>query len=172
MGKGKSVNQHILEMGCMAFELECEGVKVPEELQAVMLMNNLLDSWCDTIGGLIVNMESNGSDGLGLDKVGRRLRDMGDEKKIMENTMSYSSKGRAAKRFNRNCFNCGRVGRRSADYEQVIQLLFIETFVLVHVECELRDHVDFSIPVKFDVNLLEPFCAFERLNCFRALKLQ
>lgn len=150
MGEGKSVNQHILEMGCMAFELECEGVKVPEELQAVMLMNSLPDSWRDTIGGLIVNMESDGSDGLGLDKVSRRLRDMRHAKRIMGNTMSYSSKGRAAKRFSRNCFNCGRVGHRSADCEQVIKLLFIETFVLAHVECELKDHVD----------LLEPFYAF------------
>lgn len=91
LAEGKSVNEHVLEMGSMAFELECEGVKVPEELQVLMLMNSLPDSWDETIGGAIVNIDIDGSDEMGLEKVSKRLIEMGLKKEQEEKPHLYTT---------------------------------------------------------------------------------
>lgn len=71
MAEGKSVNEHILEMGSMVYGLESEGVKVSEELQAVMLMNSLPESWAD------MNTDLDGSNGMVLDRVTKKLTEIG-----------------------------------------------------------------------------------------------
>lgn len=71
MADGKSVNEHILEMGSMVYGLESEGVKVSEELQAVMLMNSLPESWAD------MNTDLDGSNGMVLDRVTKKLTEIG-----------------------------------------------------------------------------------------------
>lgn len=91
LAEGKSVNEHVLEMGSMAFELECEGVKVPEELQVLMLMNSLPDSWDETVGGAIVNIDIDGSDEMGLEKVSKRLIEMGLKKEQEEKPHLYTT---------------------------------------------------------------------------------
>ncbi|XP_062015945.1 ubiquitin C-terminal hydrolase 13-like isoform X1 [Rosa rugosa] len=91
LAEGKSVNEHVSEMGSMAAGLESEGVKVSEELQVLMLMNSLPERWDETVGGLIVNMDIDGPDEMGLDKVSKRLIDLVLKKDQEENPHLYAT---------------------------------------------------------------------------------
>lgn len=55
MEEGKSVNQHIIEMIGKARDLEWAGVKLPEELQAVVLLESLPESWDDVVSLITFN---------------------------------------------------------------------------------------------------------------------
>ncbi|XP_050368755.1 ubiquitin C-terminal hydrolase 13-like isoform X2 [Argentina anserina] len=90
-GEGKSVNEHVKEMGSLAAELENEGVQVPEELKVLMLINSLPDRWRETIDGLMVNMDKDGPGEMGLDKVTKRLIDLGLKKHREENPDLYAT---------------------------------------------------------------------------------
>lgn len=98
-------NEHVLEMRRMATELGLEGVEVPEELQAVVLMNSLPDSWYDAITTMIGNMDTD-ERGLTLVNAEIRVRNTGGWKKIFsterarnDETMSISrSSIRSSKR--------------------------------------------------------------------------
>lgn len=113
MAEGKPVFEHILEMGSMAGDLEREGLKIPEEVQTVMLMNSMPESWNDVVTSLKLSMDFDkskwGEPDLGLDMVSRRLRDIGDMKELYRKREEEEAKRRRP-HFKGHCFTCGEYG--------------------------------------------------------------
>lgn len=115
MAEGKSVNEHILEMGSMAYDLECEGLKIPDEVQAVMLMNSVPDSWDEmmTPVRLNMNLDKSGDPDMGLDRVSSRLREIGVLKESFRRREEDEAKQRRP-HFNGQCYSCGEYGHHRA----------------------------------------------------------
>ncbi|KAL3530916.1 hypothetical protein ACH5RR_010238 [Cinchona calisaya] len=74
---------HTLKMDNMAWKMVTAGIKTPEEMQAVVLMDSLPESWDDTLVRLTVNMSMDEGNGLNLDNVRRRVTDAGQWKEFM-----------------------------------------------------------------------------------------
>ncbi|XP_062018184.1 uncharacterized protein LOC133734579 [Rosa rugosa] len=114
MAEGKSVHEHIMEMGSMAYDLQCEGLKIPEEVQAVMLMNSVPESWDEMMTVVRLNMDfdkskSSGEPDFGLHKVSSRLREIGALKKLYRRQEEEEAKQRRP-HFNGHCHTCGEYG--------------------------------------------------------------
>lgn len=67
MSERDNINRHIFEMRALARKLEMEGIGVSDEIQAVVLVSSLPDSWADVVERLIVNGDKEGD--LSLDRV-------------------------------------------------------------------------------------------------------
>uniref|UniRef100_A0A5B7C7J8 CCHC-type domain-containing protein n=1 Tax=Davidia involucrata TaxID=16924 RepID=A0A5B7C7J8_DAVIN len=112
MPEDAPINHHILEMGVMAHDLQTAGVPVPDEMQAVVLMNSLPESWEDVVGGLIVHMNT---EDLTLVNVSKRLGIMGDLKEWRARENEASTDKKSKKGLRGNCYTCGRPGHCQAD---------------------------------------------------------
>lgn len=115
MAEDKSVNEHILEMGSMAYDLECEGLKIPDEVQAVMLMNSVPDSWDEMMIPVRLNMDldKSGDPDMGLDRVSSRLRAIGVSKESFRRREEDDAKQRRP-HFNGHCHSLGEYGHHRA----------------------------------------------------------
>ncbi|XVF68478.1 hypothetical protein PTKIN_Ptkin11bG0006000 [Pterospermum kingtungense] len=119
MEEGTSIDQHIIEMFVRAKELELEGVKVPQEFQAVALMESLPESWEDEVRSITWNLETD-EEGLGLDNVCKKLRSVGGWKeyyyrRARDDDDASSSKDGSRGGFKGKCFSCGEFGHRKYD---------------------------------------------------------
>ncbi|XP_031271827.1 uncharacterized protein LOC116130227 isoform X2 [Pistacia vera] len=126
MSDDTSAHEHVLKMSELAMELKLEGVDIPDELEAVFLMNSLPDSWEDSIFGMILNIDSD-EKGLSMNNVRDIVRATGsckeffrardrDEVKSISGSSSWSFK------FRGKCYGCGEAGHRQADcpYEDAL----------------------------------------------------
>lgn len=76
MADGMSISKHVLEIRAAAYELEIAEVRVPDEMQAVVLMNSLPESWDDVayLLNLQLGMGVGKENELRFDNVSQRLR--------------------------------------------------------------------------------------------------
>nr|GMD64357.1 Zinc finger, CCHC-type [Ipomoea batatas] len=75
------INKHIFRMRAMAKELECAGVNVPDEMQAVLLLNSMPEDWCEDVER--VQLGSHGClEELSLHNATLRLRIASDARKL------------------------------------------------------------------------------------------
>lgn len=85
MGEGAaamSANMHVVKMIGMAIDLEREGVGVPDELQAVVLMNSLPGSWYDDVTTMMLNMHGD-EEKMKLKNVQDSVRRVGGWKEVL-----------------------------------------------------------------------------------------
>lgn len=103
MAAGTDINKHIFRMRAMANELECgSGVKIPDEVQAVFMLNSLPEGWEEDLEGLFRDLDG-GKEDLSFVNFSRRLRALQDVKKL--------------KNFNLKspCYRCGKQGHYKSD---------------------------------------------------------
>lgn len=83
---------HILELGAIVWELNRAGIVVPDEIQAVVLVNSLPRSWDDMILMITmgINKEVKGGEKL-LDSVTSSLRDADQIRAMNERSNSNNN---------------------------------------------------------------------------------
>lgn len=119
------VREHVLNMRAMAkeLELELEGVKIPDEFQAVVLINSLPDSWEDAVERMVVSIDSDAKE-LSLEDVEDKVRAIGGWKEYRkaspEDYDDDDDGARSAKSSRRgslrgNCHGCGEFGHRKSN---------------------------------------------------------
>ncbi|XP_071935658.1 uncharacterized protein [Coffea arabica] len=113
------IMDHILKMDLMAHKLKIAGVNVPNEMQSLVLLDSLPESWGDTLTLLNINMTLDMENGLSLDNVRKRVRDAGQMKELMaqaDDSLFDGNGNRNTKRvFRGKCFSCGRPGHYQSD---------------------------------------------------------
>lgn len=119
MSDDTSAQEHVLTMINLAMDLKMEGVEIPDELQAVFLMNSLPDSWQDSMFGMIMNIDKD-EKGLSLRNVIDKVRTTGSWKEIFrardrDEVKSNSGSSSRSFKFRGKCYGCGEVGHRQAD---------------------------------------------------------
>lgn len=117
------VREHVLNMRAMAKELELEGVKIPDEFQAVVLINSLPDSWEDAVERMVVSIDSDAKE-LSLEDVEDKVRAIGGWKEYRkaspedyddDDDGARSAKSSRRGSFRGNCHGCGEFGHRKSN---------------------------------------------------------
>lgn len=118
MSDDTPIMDHIDNMGVMARKLEIAGVNIPNEMQSVVLVNSLPESWGDTLTVLNMTMIDK-ENGLNLDSVRKRVRDFGQMRKLMaqaDDSLIHDNGNRNNKRAHRGtCYSCGTPGHYQSD---------------------------------------------------------
>ncbi|GMI92035.1 hypothetical protein like AT4G00980 [Hibiscus trionum] len=116
MKEGASINDHTLEMMGMASDLERHGVKVPKDMQSMVLIENLPESWNDVVTPITVKLAFD-EDALGLDNVEKRLLNAGQLKQLKRDRHDGESSSGSSSRggFKGKCYDCGKFGHRRSD---------------------------------------------------------
>lgn len=115
------LNEHVLDMRALAKELELEGVKIPDEFQAVVLMNSLQESWEDAVEKIVTNIDTDEKESS-LENVENRVRAMGKWKEFkdaeIDDTRSmceFSTRSSERGSFRSVCYGCGEFGHCKSD---------------------------------------------------------
>ncbi|KAM7496423.1 hypothetical protein LguiA_020837 [Lonicera macranthoides] len=127
MSDETNVRNHIAKLGGIAMELDKVGIEVPNEMQAVVLMESLPDSWENDVRLVTVNLDTDKEDGLKLDNVSERLRVAGDIRALFrakddrgQTSTNYNSNRKPKRAFRGNCYSCGRPGHCQSDCPYII----------------------------------------------------
>ncbi|KAL3530915.1 hypothetical protein ACH5RR_010237 [Cinchona calisaya] len=110
MAVGTHINQHIFRMRAMAKELEYSGVKIPDDMQAVVLLNSFPEDWEDDVGGLLMDFDGV-KENLSFDYVCRRLRILGDVRLLRK----FNEEKNLKNKFKGSCYNCRKRGHHQSD---------------------------------------------------------
>lgn len=111
------INKHIFRMRAMAKALECAGINVPDEMQAVLLLNSVPEDWCEDVERAQLGSRGCEED-LSLRNASLRLRIASDARKLKDYVNNESKKG-----FKLVCSICGNKGHRKCDCPEGKQLL-------------------------------------------------
>nr|GMD73387.1 Zinc finger, CCHC-type [Ipomoea batatas] len=107
------INKHIFRMRAMAKALECAGVKVPDEMQAVLLLNSVPEDWCEDVERVQLGSHVCLED-LSLHNATLRLR-IASDSRMLKNYVN--NKG-----FKLVCNICGNKGHRKRDCPEALRL--------------------------------------------------
>nr|GMD69249.1 Zinc finger, CCHC-type [Ipomoea batatas] len=107
------INKHIFRMRAMATALQCAGIRVPDEMQAVLLLNSVPEDWCEDVER--VQLGPHGClEELSLHNATLRLRIASDARKLK----NYANN----KGFKLVCNICGNKGHRKRDCPEALRL--------------------------------------------------
>lgn len=123
MSDETNVRNHIAKLGGMTMELDRVGIEVPDEMQAVVLMESLPDSWENDVRLVTMNLDSDNEDRLKLDNLSERLRVAGDIRALFraKEDQGQTSTNRKPKReFRGNCYSCRRPGHCQSNCPYII----------------------------------------------------
>nr|GMD61230.1 Zinc finger, CCHC-type [Ipomoea batatas] len=107
------INKHIFRMRAMAKVLECAGIDVPDEMQAVLLLNSVPEDWCEDVERVQLGSHG-GLEDLSLHNATLRLRIASDARKLK----NYANN----KGFKLVCNICGNKGHRKRDCPEALRL--------------------------------------------------
>ncbi|KAK8701449.1 hypothetical protein V6N13_019836 [Hibiscus sabdariffa] len=105
MQEGSSITQHIIGV-------ELEGMNLPKELQSLVLLESLPESWDDVVTSITMDLGKD-EKALRSDNICMRLLNAGDEKELFESHDNEESSSWGG--FNGNCYSCGEFGHRISD---------------------------------------------------------
>ncbi|XP_019167568.1 PREDICTED: uncharacterized protein LOC109163259 isoform X3 [Ipomoea nil] len=109
------INKHIFRMRAMAKVLECAGISVPDEMQAVLLLNSVPEDWCEDVERVQLGPHGCLEEELSLHNATLRLRIASDARKLKN---YVNNKGG----FKLVCNFCGNKGHRKRDCPEALRL--------------------------------------------------